>query len=288
MHIHQHKPTTARTNTPLAAPEHTRRHADMTHVPAWTSEREVARQVAPETDLDRSLRAHQMVHMIQPEGEHMLAREPAKGKRRRAIPITEIRHPRVVLYQNHAVHAKFFSIVARRITRERGGLELDLSADECPVNAKFGIIPFDSGADIIKAIESAHECTGRPVEEVHIVSHSGPSGIYGTGSFFDEFGLYSEDKILDEAAKTGGGRTLDDLPTEALAENVVFVMHGCATAMGDDSFAEHLLKIIVGTSPKARVFGHRELGEAGRKSDWTEFTAKNPEGRRRKTNPFHK
>jgi hypothetical protein len=188
------------------------------------------------------------------------------------------------LYQDASEAMRFFRLLAVGKAREIRAVSFDLTGD-CPISATFGAIGYKTGADIIEAIAKAYWCTGDQVAEVHIFSHAGPGGVYGHGGLLDEFGLYAE--APSAADQAGGGRSVADIQGEALAPDAVFVLHGCSSASGDDSFAELLLRTIVGTSPRARVYGHSESGTCGRDSDWREFSARHLEGRRRRRIPFH-
>ena len=240
-----------------------------------------AGQYAPGTEGGKSLLAHELTHVVQQnEINDSLSRKPKKkGKL-----FFGTKRPKLSLYQDTGeTDGKFFRIQANKKAREVGTISFGLDP-ECPVRVETGSIPYKTGADIVEAVAKAYWCTGDQVKEVHIFGHSGSSGMYGVGSFISEYGLYSDTPSSEDQAM--GGRAISDIPTEALAPDIVFVLHGCSAAAGDDSFAEILLKSILGTSPKAKVYGHQELGMCGRNQDWREFSSKNPEGKVKQKNPY--
>jgi pyrrolidone-carboxylate peptidase len=85
-----------------------------------------------------------------------------------------------------------------------------------------------------------------------------------------------------------GARTVDDLQVEPFAGNAIVVLHGCQIGAGEHSFAEQMLRHLVGDRPNVRIFAHSESGVCGRTRDWIEFNRHFPDGRRRSINPFHR
>jgi hypothetical protein len=198
-----------------------------------------------------------------------------------------ISSPKLSIYQAHWLSGEYFKGLANQTAQTIKALALDPAVAECPANPQYGPTPYKTGADIVTAITQAYKCTSTPVKEIHIFSHAGSSGVYDTsGQIFTTQGMYGENPLF-RLERDKGGRLVSDIPTEALSEDVVFVMHGCDTASGDNSFAEALYKAILGTSPKGKVYGHTFGGAAERREDWREFSAKHPEGRKRTKIPYY-
>jgi hypothetical protein len=196
--------------------------------------------------------------------------------------------PRLSFYQKRPLdrdQENFFRGLAESKARAIRAIKLSGSESTCPAfSPDYGAIPYDTGADIIKAITATYRCTGKPVKEVHIFSHSAARGVFGSKpTVAEETGLYREGPSSEDRSK--GGRSVGDIPKAALAEDIVFVMHGCNTAFGDNSFAEALLKDILSTSPRARVYGRYEGGDPTKSKAWKEFSASYPEGRYLKGKP---
>jgi hypothetical protein len=136
-----------------------------------------------------------------------------------------------------------------------------------------GATSYNTGADIIGVIHAARTCTGRLVNAIHIFSHSGPSGVFGSAAV----GLYSDG--VSAAQRAGGARTVADFPLTALAQDVIVVLHGCNTANGDDSFARALFRRLSSSLSNPRVFAHPNGGCCGRDNSWREFSTRAPNGR---------
>jgi len=249
-----------------------------------------AGQFAPEATEGKRLLAHELAHTVQQRRGNGLVYRRSRGRRRRRR-ITDVSRPKLSLYQKHWRHANFFRGLANRKARRIRAIAFDLQPT-CPTRVKYGSIPYDTGADIVTAIAKAARCTGHPVTQVHIFGHSGFAGVYST-ALFESYGLYpvpipATTRRVRARLRAGGARSVKDIPKGALARNVVFVMHGCSTAYGDDSFAEALLKELLGSKPRAKVYGHNVGGVAGGYLHWKEFSRRHPEGRYRRTIPYHR
>lgn len=182
--------------------------------------------------------------------------------------------PRLCLFQNSpdTRHRNHFQCGASRQARRIGALAVTATGD-CP--RRVGATPYDTGADIIAAIERAHRCLGQPIQSVHIFGHSGSNGIYGVTAGLA--GLYQTGETgIDRA---DGARTVSDIPTAALSPNVVFVLHGCNQAAGDDNFARDLYRHLAAHLANPRVFGHYNGGCASRNDSWREYSRRYPNGR---------
>ncbi len=182
--------------------------------------------------------------------------------------------PRLCLFQNvsnNNAHRNHFQCGALRQARRIGAVGSP-TATQCP--RRVGATPYDTGADVIRLIEATHGCLGdRAVDAVHIFSHGFDGGVVGNGS---NVGLYRNSYSPDRGA---GGRTASDVPTAPLANNVMFVLHGCNTASGNDNLALSLYQHLAGSLSSPRVYGHRTSGCAGRNSSWREYSNGHPTGR---------
>ena len=182
--------------------------------------------------------------------------------------------PRLCLFQNssNTTHRNHFRCGATRQARRIGALAVP-ATEGC--RRQVGATPYDTGADIIAAIERAHRCLGRPIESIHIFGHSGSNGVYGVTA--GRAGLYrSGESGIDRAS---GARTVSDIPTAALAHNVVIVLHGCNQAAGSDNFARDLYQHLAAHLTNPRVFGHYNGGCASRNDSWREYSRRYPQGR---------
>jgi outer membrane protein OmpA-like peptidoglycan-associated protein len=194
----------------------------------------------------------------------------------RSAPVQRPR-PRLSLYQNSSTtsHRNHFRCQASRWARRIAAYGSP-SATACP--RRVGPTLYDSGADIIAAIDATRRCSRQPVEAVHIFSHSGSYGVFGSLSG-GSVGLYSD--ALDEASRQSGGRVVSDVPAASLSHNVVFVLHGCNAAAGTDNLARALYQHLAATLRNPRVYGHYNSGCAGRDNSWREYSRRAPNGRRR-------
>jgi outer membrane protein OmpA-like peptidoglycan-associated protein len=185
--------------------------------------------------------------------------------------------PRLCLYQNASDrrHRNHFNCQATRWARRIGAFATP-HASNC--RRRVGSTPYDTGADIIRTIDAAHRCLNRRIEIIHIFSHSGSHGIFGTVSG-GTVGVYNG--TLDRRSRGNGGRTVADIPTSPLSENVIFVFHGCNTAAGNDNFARALYRHLSRSRQNPKVYGHYNGGCAGRDNSWREYSRRSPDGRRR-------
>lgn len=181
--------------------------------------------------------------------------------------------PHLCLFQNssNTRHRNHFQCGASRQARRIGALAVPATGD---CSRRVGATPYDTGADIIAAIERAYRCLGQPIESVHIFGHSGSVGIYGVTG---REGLYRAG--MSGINRAGGGRTVSDIPTAALSPNVVFVLHGCNQAAGSENFARDLYQHLAAHLANPRVFGHYNTGCASRNNSWREYSRRYPNGR---------
>jgi outer membrane protein OmpA-like peptidoglycan-associated protein len=186
--------------------------------------------------------------------------------------------PRLSFFQNatKASHRNHFECGASTQARRMLAIANPTGAD-CA--ARVGATQYDTGADIINAIERARQCLGQRVQTVHIFSHSGEHGIFGLAGV--TVGLYRDEP--DAGSRRDGARRVTDLPAAALAEDVVIVLHGCNTAAGTDSIAMAIYRHLSASLRNPRVFGHHNSGCASRDNSWREFSNASPTGARRLT-----
>jgi hypothetical protein len=230
-----------------------------------------------EAEFEAELRAEYQAELA----AELEAEFEAPSPPRRARPQTV--QPRLCLFQNHPTTAvrNHFHHQANRWAR-RISAQASPTTQPCP--RRVGPTPYDTGADIIAAIDAAHRCRRRRLDAVHIFSHSGFHGVFGTTAA--AAGLYMD---TDAQARTEGARTAADIPTAALAENVVFVLHGCNTASETDNFARTLYNHLAASLRDPKVFGHTNSGCAGRDNSWREYSRRSPNGtvRRRTLKPHY-
>jgi peptidoglycan hydrolase-like protein with peptidoglycan-binding domain len=190
--------------------------------------------------------------------------------------------PRVCLYQeaSNSSHRNHFHHLALGTARRIGAIG---SPDAANCNPKVGATSYKTGADIINAIRAAWQCVGKkPIQIVHVFGHSFPIGIIGATA---ETGLYQNSYSLDASARSSGARSIADIPTDILSDNVIFVLHGCNQAYGcdikgdDDNFAQSLLEQLSGALKNPKVYGHYNSGCAGRDNSWCMYSKKLPKGK---------
>jgi len=183
--------------------------------------------------------------------------------------------PRVSIFQNasNSSHRNHFQCQASRWARV---IRAIASPNAIACTRNVGPTSYDSGADIIRAIEAANSCTKLRVQILHIFSHSGSNGVFGTATG-GTVGLYVNGPDAD--SRNLGGRNVTDIPANLLAENVVVVLHGCNAAEGDDNCAQALFQHLSSTLKGAKVFGHFNSGCAGRDNSWREYSARSTNGR---------
>jgi outer membrane protein OmpA-like peptidoglycan-associated protein len=200
-----------------------------------------------------------------------------------AAPARGVRvQPKLCLYQeaNNSSQRNHFHHQAQGTARRIGAIG---SPNASACNPRIGPTPYSTGADIINAIRAAWQCTGRrPIQSVHIFGHSGSDGLYG--NTLDRSGLYQNSISLDPASRSSGGRNISEIPTNILANDVIFVLHGCNQASpcnvqgNDDNFARSLLEHLSGALTNPRVYGHYNSGCAGRNNSWCLYSRTNPRG----------
>lgn len=250
---------------------------------AFTSGRDVAfgvSEYAPGALEGQRLLAHELAHVIQQRDDH----EGASTKvLRKSTRIDQMRNPKLAIYQEHWRSGWYFKQCADMKARQIRATKVGTAVDQCPEFASIGSTPYRTGKDIIDAILNVYRCTNSPVSQIHIYSHAGPGGVFdASGEIATQRGLYGEEHYFPRLEREKGGRTAKDIPKEAMAANVVFVVYGC----NSDRFAEKILETILGTSPKARVYGRPEGGDPKRKEGWKEFSAEQPYGKHRKKIPY--
>jgi hypothetical protein len=208
------------------------------------------------------------------ESSRDLIEESLQG---RARPGSLVRR-RLSFFLNAPVlsHRNHFEFQALGVARRIGAIG---RPDPPNCQIKLGATPYDTGRDIISGIESAYRCLGnKPVEVVHIVGHSGPSGIFGrTGG---TVGLYRDTFTLDATSRAGGGRHISEIPTDVLSANAIFVLHGCNQALGHENFARSLFEHLATSLASPQVYGHWNHGCAGRDNSWMLYSRRSPNGRR--------
>ena len=209
-----------------------------------------------------------------PELAAMLEMEVAAATATPTRPV--IVRPRLSFFQNarETIDRNHFINGARTQAQRMQTIASPTTA-EC--RRVVGPTSYDTGADIISAIEAAHACLDQRVAAVHIFSHSGPGGVFGRST--GTAGLYQASATYVE--RSAGGRNVTDIPTTALADDVVFVLHGCNNAMGTDNVARSLYDHLAAsplTNP--RVYGHHNTGCASRNNSWREYSNAHPMGRR--------
>ena len=184
---------------------------------------------------------------------------------------------RLALFQNasNTSHRNHFQCQASRWARRIAAIE---SPDASNCRRRVGPTPYDTGAGVIGAMEAARTCASQKINAVHVFSHSGSLGVFGTLSG-GSVGLYSG--TLDADSRRDGGRVVSDIPTTPFSRDVVFVLHGCNTANGDDNFARALFEHLAASLENPTVYGHYNSGCAGRDNSWREYSRRSTDGRRR-------
>lgn len=273
--------------------------ADRVDARAYTSGSNVVfgrGQYAPGTPAGDFLIAHELVHVAQ-QREGVLQRA-TRSSIRAAAPAERMARPKLCLYQ--VDHGKAFPHVAKQKAAEISAISVEheypLDADQCPRSLSTGAVPFGSGSHIINAIRNAALCTGHNVAEVHIFSHSSWNGIYGGGDVKTSRGLYrgGNPAANDPMWRERGARAVAELPLEYLADDVVFVLHGCNAALtlkADSNLEKNLAAEIqehLGSKLRdPKVYGHTTSGHCGSYANWMEFSVAVPKGRRVSKNPYH-
>ncbi len=193
----------------------------------------------------------------------------------------------------------------------------------------IGPIPFTTGHELIAQLfEVQARIAPQRIKEVHIFAHMFEEGIIGGTDCFN--GLYRDAiveyrsrsrkcKQIGQCGKRSlcmtarvslfeptvcevngetqeiiprglGATTIQDIPAEVLADDVIFVLHGCNTANTDpcfvindkkENFAFALWKHLVKTLKDAKVFGHYTSVCSGQNRNWMEFSRAFPTGKLR-------
>jgi len=190
--------------------------------------------------------------------------------------------PKLCLYQeaSNTSQRNHFQHQALNTARRIGAIG---SPNTSACNPQIGATPYSSGADIINAIRAAWLCAGRrPIQSVHIFGHSGSTGLYG--NMIDRSGLYQNSISIPAASRSAGGRNISEIPINILANDVIFVLHGCNQASpcklqgNDNNFAQSLLQHLSGALTNPRVYGHYNSGCAGRNNSWCLYSKTTPKG----------
>ena len=193
--------------------------------------------------------------------------------------------PRVSLFQNASEqsHRNHFQCQASRWARRIRAIR---SPNASACQRLVGPTSYDTGADVVRTIEAARSCTGGRIQGLHIFSHSGSNGVFGTISG-GTVGLYINGP--DANSRNLGGRNVTDVPAGQLAEDAVVVLHGCNAAEGDTNVARALYEHLASSLRNPRVFGHFNSGCAGRDNSWREYSARSTNGhlRHRKIPPHY-
>ena len=217
-----------------------------------------------------------------PQREQEIAQELGEFEQEGPAPRVSVQ-PKVCLYQlaSNTSHRNHFHHQALGTARRIGAIG---SPDASNCVRRIGATPYGTGAEIINSIRAAFQCTGKKlIKSVHIFGHSGSSGVFG--NTLGTAGLYQNSVSLDAASRTAGARNISDIPTDVLANDVIFVLHGCNQAFGcnvqgdDDNFAQSLLEHLAGALTSPRVYGHYNSGCAGRNNSWCLYSKTIPKGR---------
>lgn len=184
--------------------------------------------------------------------------------------------PRLSLFQNStdAVHRRHFNCQALRWARRLRAIQ---GPATLPCEPKRGSTAYDTGEDIINAIRLSRQCLDRKIERIDIFGHSGSYGIFGSLAGA-QLGIYTAEPSRDNRIR--GGRVITDIPLADLSDKVVFVLHGCNLASGEDNFAQQLYDHLATTLSKPRVYGHWNGGCAGRDKAWRVYSKSHPKGRK--------
>jgi Putative peptidoglycan binding domain len=191
--------------------------------------------------------------------------------------------PNLCFYQAGNKSSDFFANQANRWANRIKAIVSPSASGVCQV---IGATPYQTGEDIIRAINETFRCLNQPLKEVHIFSHSFPEGVIGDGNCV---GLYREVARSTCSTIASNGRTVSQIPISNLAQDVVFVLHGCKTAVDcsqdADNFARDLFRYLAANLENPRVYGHPVSVCAGQKCTWCEYSNKHSNGRRLTTIP---
>jgi len=187
--------------------------------------------------------------------------------------------PKLCLYANEqSQNGAFFRNQATRWARQIGAVA-NPGSMAC---ATVGATPYDSGADIVRHIGAVLFCMNfAPLEEVHVFGHSFPEGLIAPTAWA---GLYRRDPVPHKGRavsvnRGAGGRLVTDIGAAELADEVVFVLHGCSTARGTQNFARDLFDHLAGVLKSPSVFGHPGSVCTGQRTSWREYSRRSPDGK---------
>ncbi len=210
--------------------------------------------------------------------------------------------PKLSFYQNGS---GFESLAIQQAQRMKAiGADSFQNCERPPT--KVGAIVYDTGRDIINAIGQVNNCYQWKVSELHFFGHSSNFGLFGRkhpGSKNERRGLYADwyyDTVrtdqtnlnelgLTSEDKSAGAKAVRDIPTSALADNVVFVFHGCNTALelpDAPSFTKEVYDAVSGKEDP-KVFGHYYQVAPGQTRDWKGFSKRKPQGEILETITYH-
>ena len=192
-------------------------------------------------------------------------------------PAPAVVRPRLCLFANEqSQNGAFFRNQAAAEARRIGAVQSPV-AGAC---TGVGATPFDNGAEIISHMAAVPGCVHAPLEAVHVFGHSFPEGLIAPTSWS---GLYRQDPVPYKGRRvpvdrSNGGRVLTDIDAPALADDVVFVLHGCNTALGKQNFAHDLFDYLAGVLRSPKVFGHPISVCPGQATTWIEYSRASPTG----------
>jgi hypothetical protein len=211
--------------------------------------------------------------------------------------------PKLCLYQNESSSVvELFKNQASRWAREIGALAIPPNLDVPPSHLKVGPTPYSTGIDIRDALDATYWILNeKPVKEVHIFGHMYGEGIIGRNSNFT--GAYRNDPVIrrerncspsgcrieeksNKVNRDAGGIVASEIRPNPLAQDVVFVLHGCNSAAGDHNFARALYEHLSTSLQNPSVYGHYVSVCAGQDGCWREYSDQSKKGElRSKTIP---
>jgi hypothetical protein len=177
------------------------------------------------------------------------------------------------------------------------------------LSGAIGPIPFETGHGLITALlEVQSRIAPQRIKEVHVFAHMFEEGIIGATDLFD--GLYrsdivhyrsrqdgmahkvrldsknkvitKDDKVVCIVPRRHGAKTIQDIPLKILADDVVFVLHGCNTGnenptwvvnASKENFASVLCKHLSSSLKNSKVFAHPTSVCVGQNSSWVEYSS---------------
>jgi hypothetical protein len=189
-------------------------------------------------------------------------------------------NPILCLFLNENSNSgKFFKNQAERWAQKSGAFQVSL---EC--SQSVGATSYKSGLDILEALNAASTCLNKRIKQVHIFGHSFSGGIIGEDNKSNQ-GLYVDGytDVDGPVNEKKGGRTISDVPTNSLAQDVIFILHGCNTGRGcnTSNFAYKLFDHLRRSLDNPRVYGHTMSVCAGQDCSWCEYSKEFPTGKER-------